>query len=298
MRALVSLALAFAVAAPTATAAKSHGSHGAPSHGSSPSGSASSGRTGAARPRAAAPRVHPVVPAPRYRPRYTPPNAFPVGFPGYYYDPYYYGFAPFWWGWGAGFGYYPLYPRPRYGYAPEEVSRITTRLLLDGGGTLRRGGAAAGLSLGIEGERLGFHLGLDGFSPTGNFDSSMTYGYATAHLTASVVSTDVARLRVELGGSFLSWPDVGRDAGAIAFGPDVGLSGHLGLLGPLGVEAYARYTPIPTPIFDWRAALAFRFGPVSLTAGWRELSVYRSTSRANLSRFDFSGPQAGVGLLF
>ncbi|HEX9290661.1 MAG TPA: hypothetical protein VF904_14140 [Anaeromyxobacteraceae bacterium] len=299
MRALVSIALALALASPAAMAAEHHGARAAPSRGSA---KRSGGRAVAARPRATAPGAHTAVPAPQYRPRYAPyAYPYPYGYPRYYFDPFYYAFAPPWWGWGWGFGYYPLYPRPRYGYAPEQVSRITTRLMVEGGGTLRRGGGAAGLALGIEGERLGFHVGLDGFSPPGArsaFDSSTIYGYATAHLTASLLSTDVARLRVELGGSMLSWPDVGPDAGATSFGPDVGVSGQLGLLGPVGVEGYARLTPIPTPIFDWQAALAFRFGPAALTAGWRELSVYKGSSSTNRSRFDFSGPQAGLGFQF
>jgi hypothetical protein len=106
----------------------------------------------------------------------------------------------------------------------------------------------------------------------------------------------VARLRVELGGSFLSWPDAGPDSGLTVGGPDVGVSGHAGLVGPLGIEGYARVTPVPVPIVDALGALSLRFGPAALTAGWRELSVHKSD--VNAARFAFSGPQVGLGLQF
>jgi hypothetical protein len=253
-------------------------------------------------PYAAAPRVVPAPP--RYAPRYAP-SPIPYRSPRYLYDPFFYGFAPAWWGWGWGYGYYPLYPRPQYGYAPQDVARVTTRLAVQGGGTLEHGGSAAGLNLGIEGERLGFHLGLDGFYPGRRggtaflggsaFDSATTYGLVSAHLTAALVTTDVARLRAELGGSVLSFPDASADAGLVSFGPDVGLSAQLGLLGPLALEGYFRVTPFPIPVLDGQAALALRFGPVALTAGWRELAVRRTDENAG---FSWAGPQLGLGFRF
>jgi len=68
------------------------------------------------------------------------------------------------------------------------------------------------------------------------------------------------------------------------------------LLGPLGIEGYARLMPIPVPVTDVLAALGFRLGPVALTGGWRELSVHKSD--VNAARFAFSGPQAGLRLIF
>ncbi len=242
------------------------------------------------------------LPAPAYRPRSLPGHVDPgvrPGYPRYLYDPYAYSLAPLWWGWGWGYGYYPLYPRPESGYAPEDVDRINTRLAVNAGVTLKHGGGAAGLTLGIEGERLGVHLGLDGLYPgagTYGFDSSTTYGFATAHLTAALVATDFARLRLELGGSMLSYPDAGPDAGLSSFGPDVGLSGSVSLVGPLGVEGYVRVTPLPIPIVDVQGALALRFGPVALTGGWRDFSVRKSDQ--NSGRFAWSGPQVGLGFRF
>ncbi len=76
----------------------------------------------------------------------------------------------------------------------------------------------------------------------------------------------------------------------------MGISGTLGLIGPLGIEAYARVTPAPVLIVDARATLAFHVGPVALTGGWRELSVHRSGDLQ--TPFAFSGPQVGLALQF
>jgi hypothetical protein len=294
MRALVVASLCASLALPFAASAQQEHHPARPSRGARPS---------AAPHRAAAPGAHAAVPAP---PAPGTKNAFPYayGYPRYVFDPYYYAFAPLWWGWGWGWGYYPLYPRPRYGYAPEQVSRITTRLDVFGGGTLRHGGGAAGLSVAAEGERFGVNATIAGLSrgdrvagAAGVFgDSSATYGHGSSHLTAAIVATDVARVRLELGGAFLSWPDAGPDAGLVTGGPDLGVSAEIGLVGPLAFEGYARVMPIPVPVVDALAAVALRFGPVAVTAGWRELSVHKSDT--NAERFSFSGPQVGLGFLF
>jgi hypothetical protein len=286
---LVTLAGSPAPAAAQANGGQ-HESAAAPSRGGAP------GRPSA---RSAAPGSRAVRPAPpRYAPRYAPVFPYRVA-PRFAWDPWFYGFAPLWWG----YGYYPLYPRPQYDYAPEDVHRVSTRLEVTGGGTLHRGGGNAGLALAVEGERLGFDLGIDGFYPGRRdgfggsvFDSSTTYGLVTAHLTAAIFTSDVARLRAEVGGSMLSFPDTSPDAGLATFGPDLGLSGQVGIAGPLGIEGYARVTPVPVPIIDAQAALALRFGSLAVTAGWRELAVRKSDR--NVSTFAYAGPQFGLSLRF
>ncbi len=316
----------------------------APSPAPSAAGAPSPGRSGlTSRPRSgAARRVGPALPYGAPRPYGRP---VPYAYPGYLYDGWGFGFAPAWWGlgfgpgwalglgWGPGWGYGPGWgwgsawaygpvapppdgdagPEYEYGYERSLVQRderaptVSTRLLLTGAGTLHRGGYSGGLALGIEGERLGFEAGLDGFYPgrgyygasSDGFDSSTTYALFSGHLTYAVLSSGRGRLRLEAGASVVSWPDLGPDAGSVAFGPDLGLSGELALLGPLGVEGYARATPYPVPVYDWRAALALRFGPASITAGWRELSVQRASSGSrNQTRFAHAGPQVGFGLRF
>jgi len=252
-----------------------------------------------------APGGHGVRPAPAPgRPTYYyPRRAYPYRYYpyGYYGYPYY--AAPLWWGWDWGWGYYPLYPRPPYPYRDEPVHRVTTTLALSGGPTRERlyttgeNGATGSLSLSVEGERLGFHGNISGFTLGNRYrtDSTSAVGIGTAHLTYALIAADAWRVRLEVGGSMLSWPDTAFAQGAMAFGPDVGLSGNLGLIGPLGIQAHGRVTPYPHEVVDAGAALAVRLGPVAVTGGWRHLFV---DGGPELASFRFDGPEFGVAFLF
>lgn len=239
---------------------------------------------------------------------------------------------PFWWGWGWGWGYYPLYPR--YPLAPGDQSspptqtspaypapdpdRIVTRLSLHGAGMRRDldepdgrdDGYAAGLALTVDGRQVGFHAGVDAVareSVTGDFhdDGSSPAAWATAHITWSVLSRDAYRLRFELGGSLLALPDdtfaAGQPwAGKVIFGPDVGVSGQLGLVGPIGIEGHARVTPFPVPVVDTRIALALRGGPLGITLGWRAINVEGDDqdTDADAPELRFRGPELGLSVAF
>jgi hypothetical protein len=231
------------------------------------------------------------VPAPGYRPRAWRPG---------WYSP---SVAPLWYGWG--WGYYPLYPRPMrsWGPPPEEVERVAATLRITGGGS--SSGGAGGVALAVEGHRTGFEVAADAFtaasSTTGALDRTGTLGLATAHLTWAIASEDAFRLRLELGGSMLSMPDRGAYAGTpyagnTAFGPDVGISGSLGLLGPLGLEGHARVTQLPVPVTDLRAAMAFRGGPFALSLGWRSIEVAGDGRTGPAVHFD--GPELGLAVIF
>jgi hypothetical protein len=90
---------------------------------------------------------------------------------------------------------------------------------------------------------------------------------------------------------------VGRPyADTIAFGPDVGVSAQIGLIGPIGVEGHVRLTPFPVPVTDVRVALALRGGPFALTAGVRAIDVDGDEVDAPEGRF--SGPEVGLSLMF
>ncbi len=246
----------------------------------------------------------PAATAPRYAlaPRPGAYRAAPYGYRTY---PGAFVAAPLWWGWGWGYGYYPLYPRPEPSqYAPGDPERVVTTLAATAAGM--RDGAAAGIALGIEGRRTGFDASIDAVSVDsvtggGALSSSSAIGWGTMHVTWSLVSDDSARIRLELGGSMLSMPTGGAAAGTpwegrVGFGPDVGVSGQLGLLGPIGVEGHARLTPLPVPVSDLRAAVAFRGGPLAVTAGWRAIDVKGDGTDAPSMRF--SGPELGLALVF
>lgn len=256
-------------------------------------------------------RLHPTAPAPWMRP------------PGWYYGPgwyrgrYYvspwaysvYLGAPFWWGWGWGYGWYPFYPAPPP-LSPGEVAparRLNAEIVLSAGPTRQRAfgdptrkigpGVSAGVALAFEGERLGVQLGYDGFFIDGDMAFGGTAGleHGTALVTYSILAGPNGRLRLEGGLSTTTWPSRLPYSGTTAVGPDVGVSGRLGLVGPLGIQGYARITPSPRQAVDASLAAALRLGPAALTAGWRDFRIEGGSSEPDLR---FAGPQFGLAFLF
>lgn len=266
-----------------------------------------------AQPGSTAPGVrHPTMPAPPPRP------------PGYYYGPGYYPYypyyvspwsysvyldAPWWWGWGWGYGWYPVYPAPPPP-APGEtppVNRISTEIAITGGSTDQNiyrtstlppaSGATVGFSVRVEGRELGVHASYDGVFTNRNmsYSSSTVLDYFTAHLTLSFLSGRSGRLRIEGGLAVLDWPGLPVYAPFTTVGPEVGLSGQVSLLGPLGLVGHARVSPSPRMTTDLQLAAALRFGPVALSGGWRDL---RADGGATAPDVRFAGPQFGLALLF
>jgi len=213
--------------------------------------------------------------------------------------------VPLWWGWSWGYGYYPLYPHPLPppgGAPPAEASRIWTKI--SAAGAISGDSDAGGVSLLVEGRRAGMYASFDRFdlSSGGALPStSPALGLTTVNAVYAVASSGAFRVRLEVGGSALSIPSTGVYAGApyagtVAFGPDVGFSGQVGLVGPIGVEAHARFTPWPVPVTDVRSALALRAGPFALTGGWRAIQVSGDGTDGPEGWFD--GPEFGVQARF
>jgi hypothetical protein len=227
--------------------------------------------------------------------------------PVYYRRPRAYG----WWGWG----YAPILTPPPPPYAPgerpdrpdrAEADRVYTRINAYGAG--KSDGYAAGLSLSLDSRYAGFDISIDALAReqvTGPLHDSGSdpAGWGSAHLTWSVLSTPNARLRVLTGASMLSLPDSravrGQPwAGKTLVGPDVGLSGQLGLAGPLGIEGYARLTPLPVVVADTYAGLIVHGGPLGVTAGWRWVDVQGSDTNNDAPKLMIRGPQVGLSLQF
>jgi hypothetical protein len=269
-----------------------------------------------------APAPAPDARAPEPRPQAEPsrgaPGPYPRTAPAPYYGPrayprpYYYR-PHFWWGWGWGWGWYPFYgypvsPLPATGeYAPrpgDEANRIFTRFSLYGAG--RSDGYVAGVDFGIDGRYTGFDLDVNAIareSVTGPLhetgSDAATWG--TAHFTWSFLSERSVRLRAETGVSMLSLPDSQFAAaqewrGKTVFGPDVGVSGQVGLIGPLGIEGHARLTPFPVRVADTLIAATVHGGPVGLSAGWRWIDVAGDGKDA--PKLVFRGPQVGLSFAF
>jgi hypothetical protein len=215
--------------------------------------------------------------------------------------------VPLWMGWSWGWGYYPLWPSPYYpgeapGYRPDDADRVVARL--DAYVAGEANAIAGTVALSMEGPRAGFSADVSGLTiaaPSGSTlgDATLTLGGARA--TWTVLSDAAFRMRLELGASMLSVPDTGRYAGAsfantMSFGPQAGLSGNLGLIGPFGLEGYARVTPLPVPVLDTKAGMVFRGGPLAVSAGWRVIDV--NGNGVDHPEAHFSGPELGLQLMF
>lgn len=196
------------------------------------------------------------------------------GRPGYGYRGY---LGPGWPGyqvWGYGFGYVPSYAVTRPALVAVDtrptgavyVDEPSVAAALAGDFTLGGIGPLLGLQLSIEGERLGLLLGYTAaFAPiddTGTFD---TLHLATGHLMLAILSGTRGRLRGEVGVHVASAPEITFVA------PGAGVSGVLGLWGPLGIEARVFGNVWPFTQVDARAGLALSFAGVGIAAGVRSL---------------------------
>lgn len=248
-------------------------------------------------PRGAAPGPYPrTVPAPQVAHPYAPPSS---------YHPH------FWWGFGFGWGWYPLYgysaPPPPGAYVPlepQEPDRIYTRFSVYGAG--QSDGYMAGLDFGIDGRYTGFNLDVSALaveSVTGpmHHSGSDPAAWGTMHFTWSFVSARSVRMRLELGGSMLSLPNSAFVAAQqwrdkTLFGPDFGISGQLGLVGPVGIEGHARLTPYPQLVADALIAATIHGGPVGISGGWRWIDV--EGDERDAPKLTFRGPQVSLALAF
>jgi hypothetical protein len=214
--------------------------------------------------------------------------------------------VPFWLGWSWGWGYYPLWPRPYYeggqpGYLPDDARRLGARLEAYGAGASH---AAAGtLALAMEGPIAGFNADVTGLAlsdPSGaTTDAALTI--ASGRATWSIASEAAFRLRLELGATMVSVPSSGiyastSYANSVSVGPQLGVSGHVGLVGPFGLEGHARVTPYPVPVVDAKAAVVLRGGPLAVSAGWRSVDV--NGNRIDAPEAHFKGPEVGLQLMF
>lgn len=201
-------------------------------------------------------------------------------------------------------GRYEPYPRPWSPAGSAESQRVSTVLSLTAAAA--PDGGAAGVALVLEGRRSGFQasidaVGIEDVTDGPALDSTAAIGWGTMHATWAIASDAAMRLRFELGGSMLSMPDSGAIsgrsyAGTVAFGPSVGLSGRIGLAGPLGFEGHARLTPVPVTVADARAALALRGGALAFTLGWRTIDV--AGDGLDAPELRFSGVEVGLSLVF
>jgi hypothetical protein len=219
---------------------------------------------------------------------------------------------PYWYGWGWGWGYAPLWgygwwvaPVPAEAPAPPlpPADRLVSTLRAS---YMEGEGSGGSLAFASEGRQLGWRFSVDGLTPdridgAARLPGSDPMAYGVAAVTWTLAAAETHRLRVEAGGSMLAMPSSGSYqgtpyAGTTALGLLFGLSGQVGLVGPLGLEGHARTTPYPVLIVDAGVAAALRFGPVALTGGWRWLEL--SGSSGNGPDASISAPELGLAIVF
>lgn len=226
---------------------------------------------------------------------------------GHYYQSYYYGdpyYRPWYGGhYGWGFGYRPLLFGPTYTVVeqrpppqPEQQSPVTASLAAGATilGSSSGTGAGIDLSAAFEGERLGFNLSWSGLyipADDGSLDTDSIKLF-NGMLTYSIISRPEGRLRLE-GGGMSAWaPDL------IVLGPGLGVSGVLGILGPLGLDASVRMTPFPFRQIDAQAGLTIGLGPVGIRGGYRSVFLDDAGLVDGIVHTDlFAGPYVGLELV-
>lgn len=198
---------------------------------------------------------------------------------------------------GWGFGYYPYFwaPRPVPGddLLEPEAPALTGTVGLTGQ-LHNQGGAILAVEAAVEGERWGANLTLMGIFVAAEDDSGEldTLKILDLHATFALLNGQHGRLRLELGIDTVFAPDL------TVLGPDAGISGALALVGPLGLEGSAHYSPWPHQRVEGFLGLTLGFGRVGLRLGWRHLWL---DDRALLpgeprNTDTFTGPLLGLSL--
>ncbi|MGC4123110.1 MAG: hypothetical protein QM765_52790 [Myxococcales bacterium] len=201
---------------------------------------------------------------------------------------------------GWGFGYHPYFdaPSPAPDAVVEEDGGPSLTATLGVSGQLHnQSGLSLGIDASVEGERwgvraafVGIFVPAEGAQPATELD---TINLVDLHLTYAVLSGVHGRLRLEAGATAAFAPDV------IFLAPDAGISGAVGLVGPLGLEASVSYTPWPFQRVDATAGLSLTWGSLGVKAGWRHLWLDDRGAVDGVRHTDtFTGPFVGLGVAF
>ncbi len=207
---------------------------------------------------------------------------------------------------------YPYYPAPPVyvddspRYAPQyvapapqqEVSTVEDtregRVAVGLEGHFFSQGGNAGATAAFEERHWGFiaqgyQWGLRPLDGSPGLDTMQT---ASARLTYALVSGPTGRFRLEGGADVANTPEV------LMVGPTVGVSGLLNT-SILSLEASATWTPLPYQQLDVRAGIGVELGILQLRAGYRAQLLSDNGMVDGVDHTElFSGPYAGIGLIF
>jgi hypothetical protein len=174
--------------------------------------------------------------------------------------------------WGYGIGYIPppppvqLYVDTPPPVGPYEETQPLTVQSLGGDVMVGAGGALLGALLAVEGRRFGFVFNYTAaFAPVPQSDAYDTIHLMQGHVTYALLAGERGRLRAELGLHAAFAPAV------TFFAPGAGVSGALGLVGPLGLEARVYANVWPYTQLDARAGFSLGNDVAGVSLGARAL---------------------------
>ncbi len=165
------------------------------------------------------------------------------------------------------------------------------------GGRMADGGAL-GLSMAMEGRRLGFDTRITGLAlPAEDYEYSRDTDRITllgAHVTAALWAGPRGRVRMEAGVSSAHAPSI------IFVGPSLGASAEVCIgRSPVDVEARIQATPFPHRQLDAQAGLALHLGAFNMRGGWRGLYLNDAGHVDGVvNEENLGGPYFGLGLTF
>ncbi len=188
--------------------------------------------------------------------------------------------------WGR--GYHSIWPRQRNARGPQVG---TFSIQARGGSTSH--GTSGGVGALLEIERWGGELSIDAFE-AGSFDSPSPAIFMTTHLSYALFLEHAYRVGLDAGASFISVRRSSDESETTTAALDVGLSGHAGIYGPLGVEGHLHLSPNPIRAADVGASLVFRLSGWAFSVGWRGVRTGATTLAPSLQ---FQGPYLGVATI-
>ncbi|MGC4113146.1 MAG: hypothetical protein QM765_00395 [Myxococcales bacterium] len=162
---------------------------------------------------------------------------------------------------------------------------------INGGGDLKE--VAAGASLTVEGKRWGFNLNygmtvFDADQDTRKIELKML----DAHLVFAPIVGQRGRVRIEVGANG------GYACGAWIVAPEVGLSGDVRILGPIGLSGFVRGSIWPYKRIDAFAGLMAQLSILRIELGWREMRLDVDFDNGSHVGDRWGGPNLGLSMVF
>lgn len=152
---------------------------------------------------------------------------------------------------------------------------------------------AAGASLTVEGKRWGFNLnyGMTVFDKDAD-SQKIELKLLDAHLVFAPIVGQRGRVRIEVGANG------GYACGAWIVAPEVGLSGDVRILGPIGLSGYARGSIWPYKRIDAFLGVMAQLSMVRIEAGWREMRLDVGFDNGSRVSDRWGGPNLGLSMVF